>query len=70
MKSWKPNVITKDRGIDYWGLRMLSFLRKLDNGLLGLKTVVFFKNIYNNLHDVSRRSWQALHQLKIEIWTT
>ena len=40
MRSWKLSVIITGRGIDYLFLTMLPFLRKFNNGLLGLKTVV------------------------------
>ena len=42
MKSWKINVIIKDRGIDYLALTKSSFMRKFNNGPLGLNPVVLF----------------------------
>ena len=53
--SWEPKLIIEDWSVDYRVLAILSFLRKLNNGLIGLKTVVFFKNIYNNNQSVSER---------------
>ena len=53
--SWEPKLIIEDWSVDYRVLAILSFLRKFNNGLIGLKTVVFFKNIYNNNQSVSER---------------
>ena len=39
--QWKLNAMIKNRGIDYLVLVML-FWRIFNNGLLGLKTLVFF----------------------------
>ena len=47
MRSQKFNVLIKDRGIYYLILTVLSFSRKFNNGLLGLKTGVVFQNIHN-----------------------
>ena len=41
MGSWKANVKTRDRGLDYFVLSIFSFLGKLNTGQLALKPAVF-----------------------------
>ena len=42
MRLWKLNVIIKNRRIDYLVLTMVSFLGKLNNGLLSFEDCCLF----------------------------